>query len=178
MPNYSLKRTAATGARAIMAVRGSGRLAQALAGRGATLANFRNGLRYPAKIDMLVPSKDGKSLDLIVLDVGDIASPNERLEAFQNKLVSVANFVADGQYREHTPQVPPSGVTARFVCRNAPTPQMRALSSIRTSAEGEEPMELRVTVESETEFSDRIERELGVRPPSLFPRERPWWRFW
>lgn len=142
------------------------------------MASSGTGLRYPAKIDMLVPSKDGKSLDLIVLDVGDIASPNERLGAFQNKLVSLANFVADGQYREHAPHVPSSGVTARFVCREAPTPEMLALSSIRTSGEGEESMELRVTVESEAEFSDRIERELGVRPPSFFPRARPWWRFW
>ena len=137
-----------------------------------------SGLRVPAVIDLVLLSRDRQRLDLLALDHGDISEPSERLEALQLKLVSLANFVADGQYREHAPGLEPAAVTARIVCRTSPTPEMRAVRVVRATDPGSSPVELRVTVEDESEFQDRVEKELGARPPSLFPQSKPWWKLW
>ena len=136
------------------------------------------GLRSTDVIDLVLLSRDRQRLDLVALDGGDIDEAAARLEALQNKLVSLADFVANGQHLDHAPGLSASAVTARIVCRTSPTPEMRAVRAVRASDLGKAPIELRVTVEAESEFQDRIEQELGARPPSFFSKPRPWWRFW
>ena len=127
---------------------------------------------------MVVGTRSGDGAELIVLDVGDISSPSERLAAFQQKLVACANYVADGQIREQLPQAQSRNVVVRLVCRTPPTPQMRAIASINVSDDGGESFPLRITVEHEPEYLARLKQEFGVTPPPLFGSAKKWWEFW
>jgi hypothetical protein len=138
----------------------------------------RSGLKYPEVIDIVVGTRTKDGAELIVLDVGDIPAPADRLDALQRKLVACANYVADGQLREQLPNAQPNNVVVRIVCRTPPTPQMRAIEFINVSNEGAQTFPLRITVEDETEYRTRVGKELGVAVPPIFAPEKKWWEVW
>jgi hypothetical protein len=138
----------------------------------------RSGLRHPEVIDLVLRSPDKTRLDLVVLDIGDIGDSQQRLEALQLKLLACANFVADGQYREHAPDIRSENVAVRVVCKTEPTEKMRSTRCIQLTDANQETISVNVTVESDFEFRHRVASELGTIPPSLFPESKPWWKIW
>lgn len=81
--------------------------------------------------------------------------PEQRFEALQQKLVSYANYVADGQYLEQAPGIAAERVAIRVVCQTEPTGRMLSLVSFRASDFGVRVADIPVAVETRERRGDQ-----------------------
>ncbi|MCC6271814.1 MAG: hypothetical protein IT190_11090 [Microbacteriaceae bacterium] len=135
-------------------------------------------LSKPEVVDFVVRSRDLSSVELIVLDEGEIPAPVARLEALKLKLASYVNYVADGQYLEQAPGVPPERVCIRIVCHLAPTQEMQSLVALRAADYGVQVADIPVYVETDAEMRARVTRETEEWRKAHPEDARPWWKFW
>ncbi|HQN19013.1 MAG TPA: hypothetical protein PKV86_07735 [Syntrophobacteraceae bacterium] len=53
---------------------------------------------------------------------------------------------------------------------------MRNTGSVRVTDANRKTFSVKVTVESDFEFHNRVASERGAMLPSLFPESKPWWK--
>ena len=131
------------------------------------------GLRDIKSIDIVGKGPDG-GYDLFIYDAGDIMDEQERHYLLSQKLLSYAEYVASGQYREQAPDASPESFTIRVICQSPPNESMRQITAIATR---EEPVvRLPVAFVLDSEFrAQMLERRGSLSTP---PTQKPWWRFW
>jgi hypothetical protein len=64
----------------------------------------------------------------------------------------------------------------RIVCKTEPTEKLRNTGSVRVTDANRKTFSVKVTVESDFEFHNRVASERGAMLPSLFPESKPWWK--
>ena len=128
-------------------------------------------LKDTDKVDIVAKTPGGAG-ELIIVDAGDAQDEEQRHYLLTQKLLSYANYVADGQYRAELPGVAADAMTIRVICRTQPNQSMAQINSIATR---QEPiLRIPVVFEAESEFFARTRAARRVEEAV----DRPWWKFW